>query len=388
MTLASAWKREIGLENLLYAGVEAISKLGVENVKPADVTSIAGNSRQTFYSYFENIDGMFAEIWMRFGGCWLESLVQEDFKWDYELTFVEYLKRALLDIVVTSHRNLEVQEVVVPKIQGWWQSLALSNEAQQLRELWRMALLLGIQLSAPVTPNIGMAELLLEPASSLPDSKRPPAKHSDAELFQDVPMLPKMLVHSGDFDEDLLKSCIQVIGRAGVANTSLKRIARTADVSTGAIYPRYESLDLLVQNAFALSICEIVKANLAAIEAGGSLGDIYGENVIAGLHTVRDAWRKFRLEMHLAARVDDNLAKSMTAGFSETNRDIISATSNLGLKSETAGAIAYGIQAISMGISLLHQIGLPVANVDHRVMTKHLESFLVKKSHNPTQAHF
>ena len=112
MTIAVDRAARNSHSGFLEAGISLIAKRGIDNITVADISKASGFTRATFYSYFGDLDGLYAEIWMLYGRSWLESLANDNLTNKPE---VDQLRNvAVLEIFFTSKRKPSVLEVVTP----------------------------------------------------------------------------------------------------------------------------------------------------------------------------------------------------------------------------------------------------------------------------------
>ena len=80
----------------------------------------------------------------------------------------------------------------------------------------------------------------------------------------------------------LTNAAVEVVASAGVAATSMTRVARRARVSTGSLYPRFKSAEQLIEHSFSVAIDEIVAKNVDMVIAEGIGADQYALSINAG----------------------------------------------------------------------------------------------------------
>jgi AcrR family transcriptional regulator len=62
------------------AGMKAISQKGIDRISVSQICDLAKNTRPTFYSYFGNIDGLLADIWVGEGDAFLSRLADPSYE--------------------------------------------------------------------------------------------------------------------------------------------------------------------------------------------------------------------------------------------------------------------------------------------------------------------
>ena len=374
-------KKSSSFDELLNAGVLAISQKGVDNVTVADVIKISGHSRPTFYSYFGDINGLLAEIWIRFGSTRLDSELYEVNDWAARTELLPGLDDTLLQIMCVSHRVPELQEIVIPDMREWWQAKTQGNPYVELRTAWILAIQIGIALSVHVDPNSVQANMVLPVLRAMPDNL------DDSPLVQSLGPAPEfgeaapVLDTSDSVHDQIMKATIEVIANSGVNAASVARIARRCRLSTGSIYPRFATGQELIEKAFEAAIRDVVKGNLQQASGMGYGFDQFGLTVAAGFGANRRVWRDYRLEMHIAAMYDPALRAKMRPGFEFTRQMLVESITSVPVLGERlAQPLSYLMQVLAVGLSILHNAGLPLSQLDHRIVVRHIGASIAQTS--------
>lgn len=362
-------------EELIVAGVQAICKHGIDNITVSTVTGITGHSRPTFYSYFGDVQGMFAEIWIHYGPAWLDKMM--DFEDHEETEWENHLSWAMLQIVAIAHRAPEVAEVMVPDFQEWWKENAGKTDVAQLRTSWLLGIQLGVKMAKMITPDCVLAERVIPVIRAIPDKLEGSPVVEKLNPVPDLSLIEPFLANPLSREDELMQAAAEVVASSGVKAASMARIARKCRVSTGTIYPRFPTGSELLAATFDSAINNVVTANLQGLDAMKNVADQFGYVVIVGQSENRKVWRHFRQEMHLAAMYDHELRKMIKPGFEETRDRLVKA-------SRAAGAIAeefidpgtWVMHAIAVGLSLLQNAGIAVGKMDHRIAIRFLGSVI------------
>jgi AcrR family transcriptional regulator len=368
-------------DELLNAGAAAVAARGVDNVTVADVIKISGHSRPTFYSYFGDMNGLFAEIWIRFGRPRFNVEVNDIFNWASRTEPAEGVDSALLQILCVSHRIPELQEIVVPDMREWWNAQTAGNTYIELRTAWVLAIQIGIGISMHIDPGNAQAGLVLPILAEMPDNLDGSPMLAGLGQAPDFPEADAVFGSADSLEESIMKATMEVIANSGVGAASVARIARRCRVSTGTIYPRFSTGQELVQKSFDAAIRDVVQGNLDQANEVGFGFDQYGLTIVAGLGTNRRVWRDYRLEMHVAALHDENLRATMQPGFEVTRQMLVeSITSVPQLGERLAQPLSYLMQVMALGLSILHNAGLPLKELDHRVVVRYIGATLAQTS--------
>ena len=359
------------MDRFIVAGIEAVAQFGVDNVSVQFVSEMAKGSRPTFYSYFGDINGLLAEIWVAGSKVWLDLVSNPAVGYSGWDAKDKLLHCAMSEIMAVAHRIPEVDEVVQLTMQAWWSKYAKSTELEKLKVYWLVAERLGVSITEPVDPNVHQAEFIEQAILALTP---------EIAVKQPTPLkLPKLSdpeFESESLDVKLLQSSIYIIANSGVKAASMARIARRTQVSTGSVYPRYSSSEEIVEASFELAISQIVKQNFATVGKMSFSSEDFGVIVMAGLEESRKTWRNFRIEIHLGARSRENLRAMMMRNLRETNAAVASGLTSIKLPELANGPVPYLMHSVGIGFAVLQNAGLPVSKVDHRVITVGLANLL------------
>lgn len=359
------------MDRFIVAGIEAVAKFGVDNVSVQFVSDLAKGSRPTFYSYFGDINGLLAEIWVAGSAVWLEQVSNPAVGYSKWNSTDKQLHCAMSEILAVAHRIPEVNEVVQLTMQDWWSQYAKSTELEKLRVYWLIAERLGVSITEPVDPDVHKAEFIERAIIAL----TPEVVSKLSEPLK-LPKLSDPDLENESLDVKLLQSSIYIIANSGVKATSMARIARRTQVSTGAVYPRYSSTEEIVEASFELAISKIVRQNFATVSKMSFSAEDFGIIVMAGLEEGRKTWRNFRIEIHLGARSRPSLSKRMKRNLRETNAVVAGGLRMISPPELANGPVPYLMHAVGIGFAILQNAGLPVAKVDHRVITVGLTNLI------------
>ena len=359
-------KKRASFDDLLLAGIRAIAEKGLDQVNVTDVTVIASVSRPTFYTYFGDMNGFFAEIWLHHGRNWLDAQFNET------LELEPQEDQALLEIFAAARRIPELVEVVQPEFERWWAQNVGADPRKAQNASWYLGARIGYKISKPVSAKSDLG-LPIFKFLEIPEAE------FNSELMSGLgsvpgtlPAMPGIELNSDDVEDLLTHAAIEVIAKSGVAAASMTRIARRSRVSTGTLYPRFKNVESLIDSSFAHAIRHIVSGNVAMIEEQGTGVDQYGIAVNAGFRADRDSWRNYRIEMHLAAAHNPSLAKMMEPGFEETAGLLRDSAVRMGTSVEMATSLAWFMHVHAIGISLLFAVMPSIGELDNRYMARHL----------------
>jgi AcrR family transcriptional regulator len=364
------------IASFIEAGLKAIAEIGIDRVSVSQIAELAKSSRPTFYAYFGDISGLWAETWLAHGEEFLSKLSDRSYRLEVSSTEEKARMGALLEIFTVSHRIPEVQEIVLPVAAKWWASNKGSTEFSELKLAWLTANRLGSWLTQPIEPKAIMSSIV-EPILNLVGDA-PSGVPADPR-FEILPEIKDPKSPDESLEGQLLDAAIRVIAKSGVSATSMTRIARNAQVSTGTIYPRYANGEEILLAAFEHAISQVVDENFGYIDKTGFAADQFGAVVIAGLQDSRTTWRNFRIETHLNGRIYVALALRMRAALEKTNERVATGLSALPISAGERESIAFLIHTIGIGMALLQNAEIGVAAIDHRVITREMIAAMARR---------
>jgi AcrR family transcriptional regulator len=364
------------------AGITAINSSGIDRISVSLVCTIAESTRPTFYSYFGNVDGLLADIWLAECDEFLARLADPTYQ--VLNSKVAAKDRALVEIMAISHRNAEVSEVVNRKMQSWWKGLAGNDEFKNLKYSWvigaRLGLLMMIHVDSTVK-SLVISDQLLNSIDKVATIKN--------KVTTDLlpPISDPEPVEQG-VDQMLLAAAINVIANSGVAAASMARISRFAQVTTGSVYPRYSSIADLVLASFEFAAKHVVNQNLANTKDGSFGPDEFGLFVIAGLLPRRKQWRNYRIEAHIEGRVNKPLAKRIQKSNQEVNAQVSEALRRYNVPEPVLESATHLIHSIGIGFSMMYNAGIALNELDHRRITRQIVAVfetLAQKASKPAK---
>ena len=348
------------------AGMKAISQKGIDRISVSQICDLAKNTRPTFYSYFGNIDGLLADIWISEGDAFLSRLADPSYEVMNTKLAVE--DRALVEIFAIAHRVPEVAEVVNRQVLAWWSSLTKNDDFKSLKFAWLIGERLGALLMLPVDPTVktlALADKFLLSVDKVATIK--------TKMTTDLlPAISDPAPREQSIDEQLLAATVNVIANSGVKGASMARIARYAQVTTGSVYPRFSNIGSLVIESFEFAAKHVVTQNLANTKDGSFGPDEFGLFVTAGLLARRKQWRNYRLEAHIEGRINKPLAKRIQKSNAEVNIQVSNALRRYDIPEVVLEAATHLIHSIGIGFTLLFNAGIALNELDHRRITRQI----------------
>jgi len=371
--LSGKTKKRASFDELLLSGISAVAAKGVDHTNVSDVAAISGVSRPTFYTYFGDMNGFYAEVWLRYGREWLDAQLDEN------PNLSEEIDQAVLEIFAVARRVPEVLEVVQPDFERWWKEQTDGNAIVAQRLVWRLGFTLGYKMSRKVTKKSEFGLPILA-FLNLPDNalELPFLAGLGTVDPSILPPVQGLTLQDDSVESSLTLATKEVIASSGVAAASMTRIARRARVSTGTVYPRFKNAESLIQSSFTRAISRIVSRNVEVVAARGLGIDEYALTVNAGYGPNRKTWRDFRTEMHIEAAHNPELAKFMEGGFETAAKFLEDSFKEFGIPEHLATPIAWFLHSHAIGISMIYNVLPEVDQIDYRIMARWMISQLPK----------
>jgi AcrR family transcriptional regulator len=359
-------RHEKSTDVFLRAGVKAVAESGIDRISVSQVTDIAEATRPTFYSYFGDIHGLLAEIWIGYSEQWLEELTDVDFSIDKQDKFKKELWLTLAEILAVTHRVPALQEVVQPTFDAWQKIQSSRSMLQQLKTYWLISTRLGMLITQGSDKKVALAKIIDPLVKFTPDAPSVKLSELGPAVLPPVsdPKIPELSI-----ENQLIQAAIEVIASAGAAAASMTRISRKARLSTGSAYPRFANSSDLINSSFEMAVSRVVEQNFSFIDLDGFGPEDFGLFVQAGLTPPRKTWRNFRIEIHLEGRINKELGKRLAKSLQMTNAQVAKGLVKYGHPEITEEAIPYFMHAVGIGFAILLNVGLPVEKLDQRIAT-------------------
>ena len=354
------------MRDFRQAGISAINSKGIDRVSVSLICEIAKSTRPTFYSYFGNVDGLLADIWVSESQEFLSRL--SDPGYNLLASKLASVDRALVEIMAISHRNPEVAEVVNRTVQAWWKELAGPDEFKNLKFSWVIGARLGLLMMIAVDPTVKTMVIVDQLLNSI-DKVAIIKNQLTTDLLPPITD-PEAKIES--VEQMLLAATVNVVANSGISAASMARISRYAQVTTGSVYPRFPNISTLIIESFEFAAKHVVNQNLANTKDGSFGPDEFGLFVIAGLLPRRKQWRNYRLEAHIEARVNKPLAKRIQQSNKEVNDQVSQSLRKYSIPEQVLVSATHLIHSIGIGFSLLYNAGIALNELDHRRITRQI----------------
>lgn len=359
-------RQQNAIDAFIAAGILAVAESGVDRISVSQVTTLAKATRPTFYSYFGDVDGLLAEIWLAHAEQWFQDLSDPDFSLG-SLSKNEQRKWVCLaEIIAVAHRMPSVREVVEPMVAAWFKPLAKATQLKILKSVWLVATRIGIVISQSIDPDAAQASIIDALVKYTPEEPRVKLSALKPEA---LPPIADPKLDDTSVESQLIQAAISVIANAGAAAASMTRISRKARLSTGSAYPRFSNSEELVNSSFDVAVAEVVRENFSLVGQDGFGPEDFGLFVAAGLQPPRKTWRNFRVEIQIEGRVNVALKKRLANSLRLTNQSVAKGLTKFDAPELTESAIPYLIHTVGIGFAILLNAGIPVDKLDHRIAT-------------------
>lgn len=346
------------LDRIQRATCALVLENGIDEVSVSAAIKASEVSRRTFYSYYESVAAVLADVWLHNGLDWIEGLSGGSTK-----NIGVDLEKVLIYSLAISHRVEELHEVISDDLNRIWQGLS-SSPAAQLGWAWRVALVIGhgLHSAAKVAPSGPEIQNLIKLLQTTDLSKLP--EPSKTVRFTHKPI---EILDEDQTTQRLLNATVTVVGKSGAVRTNVLRICRRAKVSAGALVGRFNSPDEVVSMAFRSILDAVLKQNLAAqyMSAGYSLEEWYSASIRAGLGPNRAGWRKFRREIVIASCHSEAIRRQAVESLVSADRPLREYLEDTKLQHHAQSAALCFNREISEGLSILLDLGIPVDELNH-----------------------
>lgn len=353
---------------LLRAGLGTVAQRGIDHSTASEIISRAGVSRPTFYSYFDDVPGLAADVWVHGGRNWFEAVLWDRLPDGFADTDEHH---TYMDILMSASRTPELGEVVQPTMQHHWERIRVLSDSEQVRLLWTLATVLGISVSESVMPSVRTLESFVEGMRMIPAGFEPPSEVSELLAAVAPTVRDPLLPGAEDVTSRLIDAAIRVVAASGVVKASMTRVCRAAHVTTGTAKPRFHDVAELMSRGYDHAVAEVSRQNVEqAADIFGGVSPImaYTRLVLSSLSPQRRLWRRYRQEMHLAARTSKDIREQMSRSIERTNAVLVGSLRTSGVSESIIDISIRVNQAQSVGFSLIDDLGIPVRDVNHAVI--------------------
>ncbi|MEI7991486.1 MAG: helix-turn-helix domain-containing protein [Actinomycetota bacterium] len=360
-------------ERILDAAVVVLDLFGIDGLSARRVAEQAGLSTGAIYGRFENTDELLVEVWNRR----LRSVVLAGLERSIRMSdpavgdpdpvvpesFDPVAERVGAFLIALAPRSDVLSEVVVPDVDASLRVMGVgpgNSAISRARRAIAIAAYFGAMLNGSVSealhPDWVLCLRWWEEARA----------RETLPLSGPVAWLPpaRIAVESGNPELDvLLLATGEVMARAGVAGTTVTRIARRAGVPRSTVYAHFDSKDDLVQAC-------IFQATASARRLK-SLTTPHGVASVA--HRVTDPagrqWRRRRIEGLLAAVYSPALASAVLLAELETENELIMRIGLIDVGQEYAlRQLLLFFDVLASGLAVVPELSTVFEGIDWRIV--------------------
>lgn len=352
---------------ILEHAVREISRAGIDELSVTSLIRGAGISRPTFYSYFGDISGLLAELWLARGEAWINRLVEPgEFSYDDDEMY------ALTEVFISAHRNEEIREVVEATTSRHF-DISTDSAAVLAIQAWRMANRIGVLGTGRLWKRVTDA-LFLD--SFLDALEGKPLKQVKTEVGE----LPEIELESSEhIDDQIAKGVIGIVGKDGVRSLSVLRLGRIMRVTSGYLNPRIDNLSELVAVTYALVQDSVARQNVALWNVWNLNPRGFARFIVGSIGGSRQEWRMFRNEVLVTASHDSALAELVYPSMESLVSIVGKRVAGFGFPSDVTARVSILVHTTLFGFSTLASAGVRVAELSHEGVIDGLIKELTKR---------
>jgi AcrR family transcriptional regulator len=331
-----------------------ISSVGVDGLSVTALIASAGITRPTFYSYFGDVQGLLAEIWLEKGRQWIDIVAApgEFTQRDNELVF------ALTEIFISAHRSEELRTIVEISLAEFISEF--SGDAGRLTAvMWRIANRVGVVGTQRVWPSVQDALFLDSFLDAVSTRKVKP----NITVVDELPEIE--LDASEVVDVNIARGVIGIVGRGGVSGLSVLRLGRILRVTSGYLNPRIDSLKELVGLTYGLVQDSAARQNVKLWTLWNLNPRGFARFIVGSLGGSRQSWRLFRNEVLVASAHDPELAAIIGSTMDSLLKIVGSKVTGFGYSRAVTARISVLVHTMLFGFSTLSAVGVKVGELAH-----------------------
>lgn len=324
-------KSEATRQRLLDCAVAEIVESGPDRIGFTAIAKRADMSTGALYARYENGDELVIDIWHEralpalcvLADNIVEACVGQERKEARRRLISTMNSRdpesmAAVLILVAARRNEVLHEVVAPSVSSLYDRTAKEFPVVGImlaHFLGELLLIRGANLQ-----NVdwsGVVGMLCHAA------KTSLAHPIDVPLV-DVTFPNLVFPELDEFDTALFTAVSDVIGRVGVENATISRIARKAAVNPASIYLRYADKNELLSRAVEIVLDAVAHGNDALNEGFVNNESVLSQSISmwhARAGKEYESVRNLRLELMSAAGQHESLSKVMAAKYAEMEKN-------------------------------------------------------------------
>ena len=329
-------------ELLLDAALELLREKGPDRIAALDLARLAKLTTGAVYARYENNEEILVGLWQHrisgpmraFFEASLPAISPGPNRAEAQAIIAKTISnpqgplRPGIALLIASSRIPELQEIIVPEIQGWLRDMGISDDRSDVASLQKLGII-GFVLGCLYFAAADMFDFAdwetIKPLAHYV------LEHPTIEGVSDIPNIfpPSIIVTSdNEIRDSLVNGAARVIARGGVERATTQRIARAAALPPSALFSEYRTrqalfsdvaeklLHLIFRGARAEDILPAPDQNPGDVRTPTDFNDprlILHRQFLtqrgtaatsALLASMAKEQRRIRLEFHLAAITD------------------------------------------------------------------------------------
>ena len=329
-------------ELLLDAALELLREKGPDRIAALDLARLAKLTTGAVYARYENNEEILVGLWQHrisgpmraFFEASLPAISPGPNRAEAQAIIAKTISnpqgplRPGIALLIASSRIPELQEIIIPEIQGWLRDMGISDDRSDVASLQKLGII-GFVLGCLYFAAADMFDFAdwetIKPLAHFV------LEHPTIEGVSDIPNIfpPSIIVTSdNEIRDSLVNGAARVIARGGVERATTQRIARAAALPPSALFSEYRTrqalfsdvaeklLHLIFRGARAEDILPVPDQNPGDVRTPTDFNDprlILHRQFLtqrgtattsALLASMAKEQRRIRLEFHLAAITD------------------------------------------------------------------------------------
>lgn len=405
-------------------GLRLLGEKGPDRLSALDLARSAGLTTGAVYARYENNEEILVGLWQnRIAGPLHEYLkLAITTMTATPFTEVEATKtltdivldpdsplRAGISMLIVAPRIQELNEVIIPDVQGWLHDFGVSDDVEDLpslRILTAASAAFGLIYfaAADMLPrnDVQRAVLGTQYANQIEGLEKEVARFPRIEA---TPPFNYVVSTDDPIRDALVNAAATVITRSGVWRATTQRIARAAQLPPSSLFSTYQNRDALFEDVAVKLLEEIYnQSRYASIHGEATVGsELSGpavdfddprlkmfrlsmitsvaQNTLGLLGPIGTSHRRLRLEFQLAAIHDDDFRREIQRVDDRTvrasgqfHRDAF------GFEDDLARRIARYLRTVAQGAMLLEEVSHLVNGRDIRLINARLADYASRRA--------
>jgi AcrR family transcriptional regulator len=397
---------------LLDAALELLREKGPDRIAALDLARLAKLTTGAVYARYENNEEILVGLWQHrisgpmraFFEASLPAMYPGPRRAEAQAIMAKTISnphgplRPGIALLIASSRIPELQEIIVPEVQGWLRDMGISDDRSDIQSLQKLGII-GFVLGCLYFAAADMFDFA-DWESIKPLAHFVLANPSIDGLAKIETRQPSTVaVHSDNETRDaLVTGAARVIARGGIERATTQRISRASGLPPSALFTEYRTRQVLF-NDVAEKLLRAIYRQSRSQESQG-IGEVQTQQssstptdyddprLVAHRHQVAHTaaahlqaliapegleQRRLRLEFHLAAITDPDIHEALTqADAAATQFTASQMKAAFGIPTEIAEPLMRMSRLLGQGHMLLEEISHFLHGRDLRYIFKPL----------------